>query len=349
MAHDRSFTLPFETRISPDIDRARAHTLRWVQDFGLVRDEIGLRRLRSSRAAEIASFLHPRRAGVGLETMADLELWMLLYGDRFDEAAGRSPALADAARRDFLRASGFDSAGTPGQPHGVALACSWMDLWRRQSTGMSPQWENRARRHWLLWFDAFVDETRHRSLDVHPDVDTYMLLRRRTSPVRVGLDANEAAGGFEIPDMVARGSHIRDVTHITCDVVCLVNDVVSLEKDEASGRKLNMVLVLEHHRGMSRGQAVEEIHRMVDARIERYLRLRTRTSAVCEAAGVTPNARARVAAWVDAAADIMSGLYNWSVVSGRYPVTPAGTDRSPLPRPRGRRSLAASASATSET
>jgi len=330
--------MPFPVRVSPDVERARAHTLRWAHDFGLVRDDAGLRRLESTRAADLASFFHPRRTGSALETMTDLELWMLLFDDRFDAAVGHSPDLADAVLGDFLRATGLDPARTSGRAPDTALARSWIDLWRRESAGMSPRWAERARRHWLLWFDALVDETRHRALDTHPDVDTYLLLRRRTGAVQAILDANEAVGGFEIPDTIARGSHIRDITHIVCDVVCLVDDVIFLEKEEAYGEKLNMVLVLEHHRGMSRAQAVAEIHRMVDRRIDRYLRLRTRTSAVCAVAGATADARARVNAWVDEAADVMGGLHTWAAPTGRRPTPPTGADRPPRPpRQRGRR------------
>lgn len=323
-AHDRAFASRFPVKVSPDADRAAAHALAWVQKVGLLGDDAGVRRLAKARAAEISAYFHPNRTGTALEMLADLELWMLLYDDTFDEAVGRSPELARSATQDLMRLTGLapaDATAVTGLPtHGAitALAQAWNHIWERESEGMSPQWQKRARGNWALWLNSFIEEASYRAMDIHPDFGSYVRLRRKTSAVQAILDANETAGGFTIPERAVQTPLLKEITEIACDVVCFINDIFSVDKEQAHGDRLNLVLVLEHHNALDRPEAVREVRGLVNRRLDRYQALASSTPEFCASLGLKGRDRKHVEVWVAEAADLMGGLYHWSALSGRY-------------------------------
>jgi germacradienol/geosmin synthase len=313
---DITFDIPFAPLISPDVDRARAHTVAWLCGHGLLRSEAGVAEYLSWDLATAAAVTFPYSAGADLDLLLDFFSFAFLFDDQFDPAvADRQEAVA-AVSREMITIP-FRPAGMPPQID-CPVTRGWVDVWARLSDGTSTTWRNRFSANWARFMAAHAEEGYAVAGGAAPTLEEYVEFRRRSVGIHHSLDAAEPGRGFEIPPQVAAHPLTSALRDAAADAIAFMNDIHSLEREERRGDPHNLVTVLRRELRCSRASAVEEAVRLTEARLAEVVRLMDAMPGLYGELGLP--ARDRVAAeWgVEAVRNWIRGNHDWAVASGRY-------------------------------
>ena len=326
MPQNMELVIPFPARISPDLDRAKDRHVSWLRSFGLIGADAPVSRYLSWQLAELAAMAYPEAVGADLDLAVDIMGWYFLFDDEFDGALGRRPDRAAALVQQIV-----DIAWEP-EKHdsdtGVPLVDSWVDLCLRRTEGMSPVWRRRAAANWDQYLTAYVDEAINRTRRAELDVHTALILRRRSIGVLPAVDLAERLGRYEVPPAAYASALVRDLLECTMDAVILVNEVCSLEKEEASGDIHNLVQIVQRSNRCSRGDAIDVIIGMAARRVHRFVRRQDELRELCAALALPPGSAALLDRYADGMRSWMRGNYDWERQSGRYAPAAAPTPTS---------------------
>jgi pentalenene synthase len=185
---------------------------------------------------------------------------------------------------------------------------------------MTPAWCARSARHWRSYFAGYVDEAQSRFWDMPYDsAAQYLAVRRHTIGVQPTVDLAERAGRFEVPHRVFDSAVLCAMLQIAVDVNLLLNDIASLEKEEARGEQNNMVMILRREHGWSKDRSVAHIQSEVRLRLEQYLLLESCLPRVADIYRLDEGERAALERYRDdAVRTVIRGSYDWHRSSGRY-------------------------------
>jgi hypothetical protein len=136
---------------------------------------------------------------------------------------------------------------------------------------MSPGWRTRFSLNLLRTLHGLADEAASDSgLSGTLTVDAYLGLRRATAGVPFYVDLIELTEHVEVPAAVYKIPEFLELVTATTDLVCLYNDIYSLDKERARGNNLNLALVLERTHGMGIDQAVLVVAACAERRAEQF-------------------------------------------------------------------------------
>lgn len=315
MPQDIAFHIPLPSRQSPDHSRADADQLRWPKAHGLINsDAAATRHLRGSYA-HLATRFYPHATGPDLDLGVDLMSWFFLFDDLFDGPRGDSPEqtkqLTDAV------ASALDGALPGSAP---PIAHGFADIWQRTQEGMTAGWCARSARHWRSYLDGYIEEANSRYLDTpYETASEYLAMRRRTIGVQPTVDLAERVGHFEVPHRVFDSNILPAMLQIAIDVNVLLNDMASLEKEEARGELNNMVMILRREHSWTKDHSVSHIQNQVSIRLEQYLLLESCLPKVADIFQLDDAERDALDSYRDdALRPVIRGSYDWHRFSGRY-------------------------------
>ncbi|MBD0692943.1 terpene synthase family protein [Streptomyces sp. CBMA123] len=314
MPQDIEFTVPLAGRVSPELARARRRHLAWVRASGLVGSGEALRRYESSRVADSAAYGVPDATGTDLDLCFDLLGWFFLFNDQFDDQFdGRDGCTGDAIAvcQDLVDLLRWPK---PRTTHAPPVVAAFADCWQRMSAGMSEEWRRRTVHDWVDYLAGWPTKIAERAHGVLPAPSAHLRARRRTIGVRPLLALAERAGHFEVPLRAWCSSHLEAMRIAACDAIIAMNEIHSLEKDQAGGRP-NLVLSLMRHHGASRAEAVRQVCDTVDRSVGSFLDLRAGLPALeRELGGKMPE----LARYADAHAAWIRGYHDWGRAAPRY-------------------------------
>lgn len=310
------FHVPFEKRDNPDLPMARARNLAWLEHFGLVVGEKARRQFLKADIADFCSMAHPDARGEDLDAVVNAWSWTVFPDDLFDGPAGRDPDTVTRVCRRF--AAVVDdwphTRPDPGNPMETALH----DMWGRLMAGMPRAWVRRRSRLWTAFIMSQAEEAGNRNRGHPPAVEDYLPMRRVTIAVRPTLLV-ERVGRFQVPPAVTVHPLWQQLHDLWIDAVSHVNDVYSLEKDESFGEVSNLVLVLEHHRGLTRDQAIRTVQDLVRTKTTDLRRLQdVLRDPRSHPAGLTPADRDGVDRYLTGMCDYTAANYHYSRHVPRY-------------------------------
>ncbi|WP_334022140.1 terpene synthase family protein [Burkholderia orbicola] len=198
---------------------------------------------------------------------------------------------------------------------------AWLDIWARaKEGGMSAEWRARCLRDWEDYFQRLLEETEEHAADVWaPDVQVYLQKRVRSYAYHMFLDLGERGNDIELPSALLGPGHLEDMAFVCFAVCCIVNDVVSLEREESEGERNNIVIQLTHGHGMRRDAAIAESQRMVARFCQDFVTLKAGVPAWCASLGMGAEVRERLDRYIAMMERIMRGNYEWHrALPGRY-------------------------------
>ncbi|MFB7438320.1 hypothetical protein ACFXC8_45400 [Streptomyces sp. NPDC059441] len=314
-----SFELPFPSRVSQAMESAAVHHFRWVQEHGLLGQE-SLPEYRRWNVPEVAARFWPHAGGADLELGIDIAGWFILVDDQFDGPLGVEPHRVTRIVQELIDVVYARPGAVPAVPKKslTPAASGLISLWSRQVRGMSAAWQQRSTRNWEDFLNAYTSESNNRRNGIIPDVSTYLSLRHKAGLENVLIDYAERIGHYEVPDALFALPEIQEMHNATVQVVNIVQDVFSVAKEEARGDCHNLVLVLQHHRNYSRGEALAEARSIVRGHTDEFLRLKARLPALFDAAALPPHDRGIAYVFVDDLQAQMKGCHDWCRSSSRY-------------------------------
>ncbi|MFE7778167.1 isoafricanol synthase [Streptomyces sp. NPDC057445] len=314
--------LPFPTRFSPHAERARRHTLQWLQETGLLRGEAEAAEYDALRLERLMAYFYPDATGTDLELAADFNAWFFIFDDQFDGLLGTRPEAIESVVDTLVQTMTADEP-PPGPPdfHDPPLVRAFRDIWRRATAATPDSWQNRFRAHWRTYMAAHQGEAHNRTADRLPSLEQFLEVRRHSIGVQPCLDFTERCGGYSLPDELLDSSPLREMRRITCDVVIFVNDIVSLVKEMAAGDVNNSVVILREQEGCTLEESLDRIAALANARTAHFGRLAAALSKRMSQHGVLPEVRGHVDHFVQGMGNLMAGNLAWSLATSRYDET----------------------------
>ncbi len=108
---------------------------------------------------------------------------------------------------------------------------------------------------------------------------------------------------------------------LSSDLVSHVNDVASLEKEEAAGETHNLVLILQREQHLTRPQAIETIRTHCVSLLRDFTQAQAELPALCSALHLDEEEETSLLRYADLMATMIRGNYDWSHRTHRYGTT----------------------------
>ncbi|MFB6561734.1 pentalenene synthase [Streptomyces sp. NPDC056400] len=314
MPQDVEFDIPIPSWTTPELATARERNLGWARRMGLVGGAEAERRYLFSQVADVAAYSYPDAVGADLDLAFDVNGWSFLFDDQFDVPLGEDPPAVVVCEEliDLLRLppGTVPASSSP-------LADAFADVWARMAEGMSRRWQERAARHWMDYLSANPTEACDRRAGIVVDSGEWMRLRRKVIGVRPSIDVCERVGHYEVPAPAVQSTAVESAREIVTDVIILINEVYSLENDEARDAP-NLVTCLTRERQWTRTEAIGELQQRAGAQMRRLPRVREQASRLCGPLGLPETAQQAVDRYLDAISAYLRGIYDWHRLAGRY-------------------------------
>jgi germacradienol/geosmin synthase len=319
--------MPYPARINPNLERARAHSMAWARDMGMldapkpgggvVWDEDMLAKM---DYALMCAYTHPDCDGSTLDLVTDWYVWVFFFDDHFLEHFKYSRDLTGAkAYLDRLEEFMTVEGATPPEPTNPAEA-ALKDLWARTVPAMSAYWR---RRYITSTHNLMVEsmwELNNINIGRIANPIEYVQMRRRVGGAPWSANLVEYASGAEIPERLARTRPMKVLSDTFSDGVHLRNDLFSYQREvQEEGENSNAVLVFERFFDCSTQEAAELVNDLLTSRVQQF-----ENTALIEVPAlllehqVLPHEQAQVAAYVKGLQDWQAGGHEWHARSSRY-------------------------------
>lgn len=279
------FFMPYEPMGSnPAEAEAEQAMWTWLEHYDLVPSELTRRRMERTRPARMYALWCPWAGVEELALLSEYTAWAFIVDDQFDiEIPDPQRCLHTIAALNAV----YDG----GRPSGV-LAVAFADLWQRLCEGRSTVWREAVRAEIRGWLWTYYTETIGRLATHLPDMDTYRAHRRDSVALFVFLDISERAEGVDLSPAARQLPAMRLLREAAVEHMGLINDILSVDSDEASSYFYNSVLLAEYHYGHSRSEACDVVNLMLTGLIHRMNTAIDRLPAELEAAQITGRDRA---------------------------------------------------------
>ncbi len=309
--------LPFPRRINPLADAVEQHNRAWARRFGLVGSDAAARRFDDSDYGGFAARTYCTAVYEDLALCVEWMAWYALLDDQLSEGAYNTAQAWDRALPGLCTAVLHPEQDTDSQASPAVRALT--DMCRRTLRRMSPTWYERFASHLLSTLRSLAAEaTADRGLHGDLSVEQYLALRRATAGVPFYVDLIELTEHIEVPEAVRQTPAFQELVAATTDLVCLHNDLYSLDKELARGNVLNLVLVLERVHGMARDQALEAVAARATQRVEQFCAARQRLRATLARMSVDGATIQEIGRCVTGMQDWINGNLEWCRYTPRY-------------------------------
>ncbi|MEU1259999.1 pentalenene synthase [Streptomyces chartreusis] len=325
MPQNVTIELPIPPRQNPGLAAARERNLEWMRRQELVMGDSAARRYVFSAVADLAAFSYPDVDGEDLDLAFDTMGWFFLFDDLFDVPERHEADEAVAVCKRLLVLVSRPSPQVA--DHDAPLVRAFADIWRRAKISMSEEWQLRAARNWADYLTGNLTEEIDRRTWVPQDFATRMRVGHRTLGLIPSLDLAERVGHFEIPQIIWHSSHLDSMRRASVHAVKLINEVMSLENDDARGDP-NLVHSLMRERNCSRQEAIRLAVVLVQTAVSQLFEQVQRIPRFCSRLGLTSAESEMVQRYAVAMFTWIRGSYDWSRINGRYSPRTASALRS---------------------
>ena len=318
MPRDQRFAIPFPSRISPDVSRSRSRNHVWVREQGLVMSDRAMERYVSWDIPAAMARTYPYAVGEELDLVTDTMSLLFLFDDQMYGSAQAERSLIEPVIMDMIAIlyRPLGSSACSGSP----VARTWAELWPTMCQGMSAGWRARAARNWHEHLWAVLSEERNHRDQVFLSITDYEALRSDSVGLESCWDMIERCGGYEVPAVIMDSPPMRSLRRSAVHVTAYINDVQSVEREEANQDPNNLVRVLEHTQQLSRGPAVSVACSIVQERLEQLPLLEHEVAGLVRARGLGTDQARSVTDFISGLHDWIVGNYEWGRSSGRYVV-----------------------------
>ncbi|RKU48578.1 terpene cyclase, variant 3 [Coniochaeta pulveracea] len=147
-------------------------------------------------------------------------------------------------------------------------------FWQLATQSMSTPAQQRFLTTFEEYLNAVVDEAKDRSHHRIRDVRSYLKLRRNTIGAKPSFAILEA--GMELPEEVLNHPVLVELTNLTIDLLCIGNDLVSYNKEQASGDDehniITIIMANQHTTVTGALSWVADYHAKLEARFNEVYR-----------------------------------------------------------------------------
>ncbi len=308
---------PMESIVGADVDDVHARSMEWASSIGLTPSERIRARLDAARFAELASRAYPHATLDDRVLITGWLIYIAVLDDLYDvRAAPELPAVRAEFRaiNSYLHGGRFPRMrfwrrdGRAGLDATAPLTVALGDLWVRTAEQMPHSWQARFGYSMATFLDGVCTELKYRAASRLPSLDEYLQLRRATSACGLLFDLIQLGTHEPLADAVHFHPSVEALRTTAGDVVAWINDLASMEKEEAAGADHNLVLVLRRTGGLSTPLARAVATDMVNDGIRR----------LWYDADALPDLAVGLTDYVQGFKTWVRANIDWSAASGRY-------------------------------
>jgi hypothetical protein len=302
---------PFDDEISAYADEVDILVVDWARRFALPTDEAEAERLGEASVGRLAARTTPRAGLDALCLLADWQMWLFIFDDRYSDESSTG---ADLAQLSEL-VTGFmlvlDDEGDRRHRRDPFTRALGELIDRLGTLATGPQL-NRFISAVRGYFLAQFWEASNRAQDQPAGLAEYTAMRRHGGAVPTCLALIDVANGFELSGHEYWRPEVRAVSDIAVNVTCWANDILSFPKEAQRSLKVHSLpAVLAEELQLPVADALALAADMHDAEIERYLEAERPLRLAAEPA---------LRDYLDGLRSWMGGNFYWSLETGRYKV-----------------------------
>ncbi|MGX1133996.1 germacradienol/geosmin synthase [Streptomyces glaucescens] len=313
--------MPYELRLNPGLDGARARLLPWAQRMGILSEGVWDEdKLDAYDLPLCSAGLDPDGSEEALDLSAQWLAWGTYGDDYYPLVFGHRRDLT-AARLTTERLSAcMPVAGEAPIVPVNAMERGLCDLWLRTTVRMDEDSRRALKDSVDVMTESWVWEVANQIQNRVPDPVDYLEMRRATFGSDMTMSLCRMGHGPAVPPEVYRSGPVRSLENAAVDFACLLNDVFSYQKEiEYEGEIHNAILVVQNFFGIDYPTALGVVADLMNQRMEQFEHvIATELPVVCEDFGLSKEARAGLDAYVAALQNWVAGILNWHRSVDRY-------------------------------
>jgi len=143
-------------------------------------------------------------------------------------------------------------------------------------------------------------------------------MRRDAGAIWPSFDLIEWVAGAALPPSVYFSSCYQQLLLAAADVVCWTNDLLTLDKELAHGDTQNLILVINHDRGGTLQDAIDEVVQRSERRLQAFLAAEQALPGVLRQLGCSADHQALARSCTDMLRAWMRGHVDWGTQTARY-------------------------------
>ncbi|CAM5315619.1 hypothetical protein SABIM44S_00252 [Streptomyces abikoensis] len=324
MRRPNRFFCPFPLRMSPDAERARAHTRAWCQDMGMAPTEGAAELWDTYRLDLWSSCVWWYCTGDLLDLVTDWGTWGVMLDDVLEV---NDPALIRGAVDEMNQIFEHNDPGAledDAGPFTVALS----DLWQRtREQGMSLRWQRRTADRFSRFLDSYLRDAAYRRDGFWPSVEHYLDNRMWSTASLANMCFNDLAHRCEHGDAVVTHPVLHAMQRATADHIALVNDVTSVHREAAWNDHINVIPLIQRQYRCTQEEAIRHAVAMADQRMHAFLALEQALPGLCAGLDAGPGERECIGHLTRGLRSWMSGNIEYHLISPRYEERPLPVGR----------------------
>ncbi|MGW4849182.1 terpene synthase family protein [Nocardia brasiliensis] len=242
--------IPFPSARNPRTELVRELHRNWIDTMGIApatTADIG------ADLPLIIGRLYPHAGVDDLALVTDWNCWGFLYDDEFNGHLGALPGAVTASVEGMIEIICAPAAfrETSERPLARALA----DMMRRFRGSASAIWFHRFSEHFAAGLTGFAHHSAARAAGGSTSIEDYLAHRRLDIVSDPLLDFIELTDDCELSPVVHTSPAVLRLRRAALDIIIMINDVFSYDKELRCGDTENAVAVLERSTGLAREEA----------------------------------------------------------------------------------------------
>jgi hypothetical protein len=308
-------TSPFTPRISSHAPAAEREVRRFLRRHRLFRCDETADYYESSCLGYLTASIYPDADRDRLMIVSRWYGAWTMFDDQLEKVADVRPADAVSTIADVML-SWLGTDRDVGEPGPTPFAPAFAQTWGHIRAVSSPTWRRRFLIHTEDYLAGCRWEAENRHAHRIPDLDSYVVRRRRFGGIRMAMDLSEFSGAYELPARLYADPRIQELLDVLGDITLWGNDLFSVEVDREEGNTNNMVFVLSRQHGCDLASAATMTTRLLDDRVRRLTELAADIDQWC--GELTTQQHRDVLRFVEGARTWISGNISWSSENTRY-------------------------------
>lgn len=324
MRRSNKFFCPLPLKISPDAERARAHTMQWCRETGMAPTPEAAAAWDAYRLDLWGSCVWWYCTGELLDLLTDWGTWGVMLDDILEVDSPELIRDAVAEMNRILDSNDPDALTDDANPFTVGLS----DLWRRtQSRGMSLRWQRRTADRFSRFLGSYLRDAAYRRDGYWPTVEHYLDNRMWSTASLAYICLNDLQHCCELSDNIVMHPVLLAMQRATGDHIALVNDITGVHREAAWNDHINVVPLIQRQYRCSQEEAIRHAITMADQRMYAFLAMERALPELCAGLGVTPAEQECIGHLTRGLRSWLSGNIEYHLISPRYEERPRPASR----------------------
>lgn len=266
---------PFTSRINSHVYAVKEHTDQWVLEFGLCSEE-ELEKYHAENYSAFTSRFYPDADYEHLCIANDLIALLFIIDDRTDAQFSKTTIESEDALNQFIgkiiaianQNMTLQEAKQERNPVFHAFA----DVWQRLFCATRDLWINSFAKEIEAIFMAAVWEYRN-SFKQLPKVEEYLQKRMYIGAANIAVALIEPMEKIYLAESVKQHEFVQELGKLACNVICISNDLFSLNKEQISGDQHNLPSILKNEKGITLEEAMSLTAEIHDEEVNKFIAL----------------------------------------------------------------------------